>query len=47
MVTLLAHDFIILLPLVWILRHFKTRGRVFSNQGRMMGSEKSKRWFKP
>ncbi|MQL70896.1 hypothetical protein Taro_003194 [Colocasia esculenta] len=47
MATLLVHDFIILLPLVWILRHFKTRGRVFSNQGRMMGSEKPKRWFKP
>ncbi|MQM15245.1 hypothetical protein Taro_048187 [Colocasia esculenta] len=43
--TLLVRDFIILLPLVWILRHFKTRGRVFSNQGRMMGSEKLKPWF--
>ncbi|MQL82760.1 hypothetical protein Taro_015241 [Colocasia esculenta] len=47
MVTLLVYDFIIPLPLTWILRHFETRGRVFSKQGRMMGSEKLKRWFKP
>ncbi|MQM02489.1 hypothetical protein Taro_035255, partial [Colocasia esculenta] len=46
-VTLLEHDFVILLPLVWILRYFKTRGRVFSNQGRMMGSEKLKQWIGP
>ncbi|MQL68897.1 hypothetical protein Taro_001194 [Colocasia esculenta] len=42
--TLLVHDFVIPLALVWILRHFKTQGRVFSNQGRMMGSEKLKQW---